>query len=360
VSPDTADHALTVPGYEIQEVIARTGRCVILRARDVAMDREVAIKVLQPHVNQRRLLREAQITIPLEHPGIVPLYVVGQLPDGRGFFVMKLIRGATLEQLLNGSAAPATERGRFLAVFEQVCQTLAYAQARGVIHRNLKPSKVMFGSFGEVLLLGWGLARVTTEPEPDSEQANPSVAETGLAALQNVVGTPLYMPPEQARGEVADTRSDVFGLGGILCAILTGEPPFPSSSSTRDLIRRAAAGDLAETFARLDTCGAAPELIALAKRCLAPNRADRPADAAEVACAVATYRAKTETVEPEGTSVSPCPVETTNCRIKTETVEPEGTNPEQKRHRRQSAILVLLLVTILLLLANAVALWWPR
>jgi serine/threonine protein kinase len=300
------------------------------------MGREVAIKVLQPYVNQGLLLREVRITAQLSHPGIVPVFHVGQLPDGRGFFAMELIKGRTLEELLNGSGAPTTEHRRFLAVFEHVCQALAYAHARGVIHRNLKPSKVMVGAFGEVRLLGWGLARVTTETGAAPEQANPSVAETGLAAFQNVVGTPLYMPPEQARGEVADTRSDVFGLGGILCAILTGEPPFTPHSTTRDLILRVARGDLAETFARLDACGADPELIALAKLCLSPNRADRPVDAAEVARAVAVYRARTE--EPE----------------------PSSAKPERKRPRIQVAILVLLLLTVFLLLVNAVALGWPR
>src|SRR5262245_7851855 len=100
--------------------------------------------------------------------------------------------------------------------------------------------------------------------------------------LQGLIGTPAYMPPEQARSEVADERSDVFGLGGLLCAILTGEPTF-TGANVRDLLQRSSAGDLAECFARLDACGADAKLIALAKRCLAPNPADRFANAGEVA-----------------------------------------------------------------------------
>jgi serine/threonine protein kinase len=156
-----------------------------------------------------------------------------------------------------------------------------------VIHRNLKPSKVMIGADGVVHVLGWGLARVVTENELPV-----------TSGTQSIVGTPAYMSPEQARGEVADSRADVFGLGGLLCFILTGEPTF-TGRTVRDLLQRSAAGDLTGTFARLDACGADPKLIALAKRCLSPNPADRPTGAEEVAEAVACEgRPRISTSEP--------------------------------------------------------------
>jgi serine/threonine protein kinase len=328
-SPDDTDPALTIPnaptapGYEILDTIARSGMTDILRARDRTFHREVAIKVLHSCVDQERLLREARITAQLAHPGIVPVSQVGQLSDGRPFMAMKLVRGNTLNQLLRTGPNTAADRERLLAVFDHVCQTLAFAHARGVIHRNLKPTKVMVGAFGEVLLLGWGVARLTADSEVKAEPDHTS-------DLSCVMGTPVYMPPEQARGEVADTRSDVFGLGGILCAILTGQPPFPFYTDVVDMIQRAVAGDLTETFARLDACGADPELIALAKRCLAPNRADRPADAGALAALVAEYRRG---------------------------IEKRSRGPDRKHQRFRVVVVLLLLVAVVLLFVNAVLLW---
>ena len=129
----------------------------------------------------------------------------------------------------------------------------------------------MLGAFGEVQLISWSLPT-------HSQLANPEI-----------VGTPFYMPPEQARGQRADCRSDVFGLGGILCHILTGKPPF-NGEDVRDVLESAAAGDLTETFARLDSCGAASQVIELCKRCLSPTPAERPANGGEVAAAITAYR----------------------------------------------------------------------
>jgi serine/threonine protein kinase len=260
------------PGYEVLDEIGRSGRSSIYRARDVQFDREVALKVHRSGTDPNQLFREGQLTAQLAHPGIVPVHATGVLPDGRPFMAMKLIRGRTLAHILQGEA-PAANRGQFLAVFEHVCQTLTFAHTCGVIHRNLKPSKVMIGAGGEVLLLSWSLARAVTEPDSSS-----------------VVGTPVYMSPEQARGAATDERSDVFGLGGILCAVLTGEPVFTAGVSVLDALQRSAAGDLTDAFARLDACGADAELIALAKQCLAPNPANRPASARAVAVAVTAYR----------------------------------------------------------------------
>src|SRR5262249_23892449 len=160
------------------------------------------------------------------------------LPDGRPFLAMKLIKGRTLAELLKDRPDPADQRGRFVAVFEQVCQAVGYAHAHDVIHRDLKPSNVMVGAFGQVQVMDWGLAKGLPDgPRPDT---GPPGGETTAAATAidsdwdggsvtragSVLGTPAYMPPEQAIGAVdqVDKRADVFGLGAILCQILTGRP----------------------------------------------------------------------------------------------------------------------------------------
>ena len=151
--------------YQLHGEIARGGMGVVLKGRDVDLGRDVAVKVLlEQHRDSpemvRRFVEEAQIAGQLQHPGIVPVYELGRLPDGRLYIAMKLIRGRTLAALLEGRADAAEDRPRFLAIFEQVCQTMAYAHACGVIHRDLKPSNVMVGSFGEVQVMDWGLAKV--------------------------------------------------------------------------------------------------------------------------------------------------------------------------------------------------------
>jgi tetratricopeptide (TPR) repeat protein len=189
-----------------------------------------------------------------------------------------------------------------VAVFEQVCQAVAYAHAHGVLHRDLKPANVMVGAFGEVQLMDWGLAKVLG-PRP-SDPADPQATRGGTQVVSlrdsdgsftqagSVLGTPAYMPPEQAVGAVGkvDQRSDVFGLGGILAVILTGRPPFTGASAETTRVK-AAQGDVGECLARLNGCGAEQELVALCKHCLSPRPADRPADGNEVARAVAQLRA---------------------------------------------------------------------
>jgi serine/threonine protein kinase len=156
-----------------------------------------------------RLTREAQILAQLEHPGIVPVHDVGELPDGRTFYVMKYVRGHRLDRHL---AQPLSLLYK-LQVFERICETVAFAHARGVIHRDLKPENVMVAEFGEVLVLDWGLAR--TKSDGDS--------------AGTIAGTEGYMAPEQSRGTVTDNRSDVFALGAILDFVLASEsaPPRP-------------------------------------------------------------------------------------------------------------------------------------
>jgi hypothetical protein len=151
--------------YQLQGEIARGGMGAILKGRDTDLGRDLAIKVLldehkeKPEVIQR-FVEEAQIGGQLQHPGIAPVYELGQFADRRPFFSMKLVKGETLSRLLASRADLAAERGRFIGIFEQVCQTMAYAHSRGVIHRDLKPANIMVGAFGEVQVMDWGLAKV--------------------------------------------------------------------------------------------------------------------------------------------------------------------------------------------------------
>jgi serine/threonine-protein kinase len=298
--PPLRHPAATLPDHAgrcaILGEIARGGMGAVLKGHDPELGRELAVKILlekyedQPELT-RRFLVEAQISGQLQHPGIVPVYDVGLLLDRRPYFTMKLIRGRTLAALLAERRQPGHDLPRFLKIFEQVCQTLAYAHARGVIHRDLKPMNVMVGAFGEVQVMDWGLAKVLSAAGVAEVSATSATAMgDGETRAGSVVGTPAYMPPEQARGDTAqlDERSDVFGLGGILCEVLTGSPPYTNPS--RQLVfRQAEQGKLDDAFRRLDACGADGELVRLAKQCLAAAAADRPRDAGVVAKEITAY-----------------------------------------------------------------------
>jgi serine/threonine-protein kinase len=318
--------------YRIDGEIARGGMGAVFKGRDPGLGREVALKVLREDYRDdatmiRRFVEEAQIGGQLQHPGVVPIYELGTMADRRPFFSMKLVKGHTLAALLGermkdegGRMKKTTDEAgssfilhpssfsRYLSIFEAVCQTVAYAHARGVIHRDLKPSNVMVGSFGEVQVMDWGLAKVLprggvvddksagkTSTETVIATARSGGADADLSRAGSIMGTPAYMAPEQARGEVnqLDERADVFSLGSILCEVLTGHPAFVGSSSGA-IQRKATLGDTAEALARLDSCGADAELIALAKACLAREREDRPRDASAVAERMTFYLASVQ------------------------------------------------------------------
>jgi serine/threonine-protein kinase len=304
------DRSATGDRYQLQGEIARGGMGAVLRGRDVDLGRDLAVKVLlekyadRPEV-ARRFIEEAQIGGQLQHPGVVPVYDIGRFGD-RPFFTMKLVKGKTLAALLSERGDPSADRPRFLAIALQVAQAMAYAHAKGVIHRDLKPANVMVGAFGEVQVMDWGLAKVLHEGGiADEERASRQQLEEGTlirtarssgsgsgtdTEAGALLGTPAYMPPEQANGDVAllDRRADVFALGAILCEVLTGKPPYGGRSS-EEVRRKAANGDLADTRAQLDGCGADAELIALTQTCLSAEAVDRPKDAQAVANALAAY-----------------------------------------------------------------------
>lgn len=307
-----ADAPPATDRYQVLKELARGGMGVVYRGRDLELGRDVALKVLRDkHIDHpqlaRRFIEEAQIAGQLQHPGVAPVYELGELADHRPFFSMKLVKGQTLAALLADRSSPSDDQARLVTVFEQVCQTVAYAHARGVVHRDLKPANVMVGAFGEVQVMDWGLAKLlpATGERAEAARGEPHAAEfwsaltdeaqTRAAAdsvtqLGTVLGTPAYMAPEQARGENerVDERTDVFGLGAILCEILTGQPPFTGSAIEAQ--RKAGAADLADARRRLVDCRADGELVALAARCLAPQPWDRPQSASDLARELTIYK----------------------------------------------------------------------
>jgi serine/threonine protein kinase len=277
-TPATIPHCLG--RFRVLGEIARGGMGVIVRAYDPNLDRELAIKLLSPEIPvdseaNRRLAQEARVVSQLHHPGITPVFEAGNLPDGRAYFAMPFIEGQTLSALLADRPAAGAELIRLLGVFERVCDTVAHVHQEGIVHRDLKPANVMVGRFGEVMLMDWGVAAVIGQPE-----------RAGAAPKSGywVFGTPAYMPPEQAGGklEKPDPRSDIFGLGAILCEILTGQPPYPGPD-VASVTRTAAKGEQRELTRRLRRCGADSDLVDLALRCLSPDRGARPSSAQKVA-----------------------------------------------------------------------------
>jgi serine/threonine-protein kinase len=296
--------------YQILGEIDHGGMGAVFKGRDPDLGRDLAIKVLlkkwhdDPDVG-RRFVEEAQIGGQLQHPGIAPVYELGSFEDGRPYFTMRLLKGRTLAELLaEREAPPAGDLPRFLSIFEAICQTVAYAHARGVIHRDLKPSNIMVGSYGEVQVIDWGLAKVlpqggvADESSDGGDDAALSVIRTvrtgpdAVGSRTGRLGTPAYMPPEQASGDVEaiDERADVFGLGSILCEVLTGKPVYTGPTG-KAILNAAIRGDTADALRRLDGCGADAELIGLARACLMVDPHERPRDAGEIVRRLNAYLA---------------------------------------------------------------------
>jgi tetratricopeptide (TPR) repeat protein len=356
-----------VPGYEVEGMLGRGGMGVVYCATDSTLGREVAVKVLLDRFapdpgSVRRFAEEARITAQLQHPGIPPVHDLGTLPDGRPFLAMKRIKGRTLDALLASRPEPSVERGRFVAVFEQLCQAVAYAHAHGVIHRDLKPANVMVGRFGEVQVMDWGLAKVLGARPGERTEAEETAAATAVRSLResddlftragSVLGTPAFMPPEQAAGAVGTIgkRSDVFGLGAVLAVVLTGRPPFEADTAEATRVK-AAQGDVGECFAPLGACGADPDLVALCQRCLAPRPEDRPTDAGVVAKAVAALRAAAE----ERARWA----ELERVRAEGEAREAQARAAEQ-RQRRRLLLAASGVIALVLLAGLSVSLWQMR
>lgn len=231
-----AEPDLSGTRYALVRRIGQGGMGAVYLARDAELDREVAIKVSIASSTgglAQRLQREAKFIARLEHPGIVPVHDAGALPDGRVFYVMKLVRGERLDVW-----ARSRELREKLRLFRRVCEAVAFAHAHQVLHLDLKPQNVMVGAFGEALVMDWGLARLVSE------------------ASGGVEGTPAFMAPEQTRGEAVTSATDVYGLGATLSSLLAGEVPAPVMSICRKAMsalpgdRYASASELGDDVAR--------------------------------------------------------------------------------------------------------------
>jgi eukaryotic-like serine/threonine-protein kinase len=260
--------------YRLIERVARGGMGVVYAVEDEKLQRRVAVKVLDmPGADSdlaERLVREARVLARLEHPGIVPVHEVGTLADGRVFYTMKFVEGQRLDQFI----ANMTSTPDRLRLFLRICDPVGFAHARGVLHRDLKPANIMVGPFGEVLVMDWGLAKILrsgavsdagdenskatiiqrvaphTQPEEDTKVS----AITGHGTI---MGTPGYMSPEQAHGDIAhlDARSDIYSLGALLRFLLTAEPggartiPKRLDKSLQAICAKATASDPANRYA---------------------------------------------------------------------------------------------------------------
>jgi hypothetical protein len=308
--PDTAGGAVhlpspSLPGPDGRYVdlghLSQGGMAEIRKVHDLLLDRVVAMKLLWPRREagfesnaasptlgpidafRDRFLREATVTSRLQHPAIVPIYDRGVRPDGALFYTMKYVRGATLEEKL---AACATLRTRLalLGNFLVICQAVAYAHSQGVIHRDLKPKNVMIGEFGETVVLDWGIAKLTGEAELPvllGEELH------GQTEAGTVLGTPGYMSPEQALGysEQVDARSDVWALGAMLFALLTGGPPFQGAPlSILSQMRQSPSPPVASR------CPEAPaDLAAVADKALSRDPSHRYQDAGELVAEIEAF-----------------------------------------------------------------------
>ncbi len=217
--------------YDVGDELARGGLGRILRATDQRTGRPVAIKeVLRSSSSLTlRFAREALVTANLQHPSIVPVYEVGRWPDGEPFFAMKLVRGRSLEELV-AATSTAAARLPLLPHVIDVADALAYAHGERIIHRDLKPANVLVGDYGETVVIDWGLAKNLATGEEGAALPTPgafdATGDSGETMAGSVMGTPAYMPPEQARGELVDERADVYAIGAMLYHVLGGAPPY--------------------------------------------------------------------------------------------------------------------------------------
>jgi eukaryotic-like serine/threonine-protein kinase len=295
--------AQTGPRYVVVRPHARGGLGEIFLARDCELPREVALKELQPErahdpPSQARFLLEAEVTATLEHPGVVPVYGLGRHADGRPFYAMRFVRGETLKEASDrfhaaGSGTPPRERRlalrQLLTRFVAVCNTLAYAHSRGVLHRDLKPANILLGEYGETLVVDWGLAKATAQPDGEQTEQGPGLAarvrEDSATEVGNVLGTPAYMSPEQAEGrpDRLGPASDVYSLGATLYHVLTGRPPF-SGSAASDTLARVRRGDFPPPRRVRPEVPAALEAVCL--KAMARRPEDRYGSALELAAEV--------------------------------------------------------------------------
>jgi len=289
------DEAVTAESYGRYQPLTQLGAggmASVELVEDAHLHRRVARKEMR--INNppmiARFLREARITAQLEHPGIVPVYELGRRSDGRLYYTMKRVRGETLKDALE-KCATLDERLALLGPFVSLCQAVGYAHSKGVFHRDLKPENVMIGPFGETLVVDWGLAKVAGESD-NQDAAASLMIEAGddgaLTRAGTVMGTPLYMSPEQAQGRMSavDARSDVWSLGAMLFEVLTGEQFW--NLGARRIIESHCRSEVPPIATRL---GEAPApLAAILLKAMSADPAERYADGSAVAAEVEAWR----------------------------------------------------------------------
>ena len=295
--PTAADVAPTQPPvhanarYALDREIARGGMGRVFEGRDLRLQRTVAIKMLraqgpsQASINASlaaRFEREVKLAARLQHPGIVPVYDAGFWPSGEPFLVMKLVLGQSLARVIRDADSPA-DRLALLPHVLAAAEAIAYAHDQGIVHRDLKPSNILVGAFGETVVVDWGLAkdlRAGAAAEPDSDGHSTAPAFDGDTAAGAVVGTPSFMPPEQAAGHPVDPRADVYALGAILYYVLAGTSPQPASAAPPAAARGAIARPV--PLADLEP-GLPQDLLAIVTKALTADAAGRYPSAFELA-----------------------------------------------------------------------------
>lgn len=294
--PDPLTPRETIGRFEVLRRLPEGGMGVVYEGWDPELGRRVAIKTLHPAALElldlrRRFDREAPQTAQIEHPNIVPVYESGVDQQGRPFFVMRLVEGRSLRDVLEALRAgdpEAEERWslrRLLVAFVQVCQAVAFAHERGVVHRDLKPANIMTGPLGEVVVVDWGLSRQVGELHTPGEWAGSGEQLTQDGA---VIGTPGYIAPEQTWGKPVDAKSDVWSLGAILYELLTREPAF-TGDSFHSLYYRPATEPPQPPQLRAPDRLIPKEIAEVCMKALALAPEDRFPDAAALAVAVEAF-----------------------------------------------------------------------
>jgi serine/threonine-protein kinase len=287
--PGDAGGGIIAERYHDQGVVARGGFGAIHQVVDESLSRRVAMKVLEAERCAKekdvlRFLEEAQITGQLDHPNIVPVHELGVDEGGRHFFTMKMVRGKTLKEILKATdfeQRSPLELERALQIVLKVCDALSFAHSKGVVHRDLKPDNIMVGTHGQVYLMDWGIAQLESAERPSGETGEDAVVvqegkNSGLDVTGTIIGTPSFMAPEQAMGDIheIDHRTDVFALGGILYQILTDEPPYTGADAIAK-VTKAQKGRVVPPQERAPGWNLPPGLCRIAMKALSKEKARR-------------------------------------------------------------------------------------